>query len=399
MSAADGHGSRARPARILHVSHTGHRGGAELALARMLTAGPPWEAGLCCPPGGDAFDGLPGHGVAVEQRLPQLPVGGTRSRSPLLAARYLATLRAAARALRRSPLFDRADLVHANTAAAAIIAALARQGRPVPVVVHLRDLVTPESLGRFGYAAFTRLALPHAAGVIANSHTTLESATDRLPAGLPRAVLQSPSGLHSRVTEPHVRPEVRVIGMVGRLQRWKGQHVFLRAFADCFRGTDVRARLAGAPLFEEAAYAEELRLLAADLGIAEQVTFTGHVDDVAGFIDSVDVLVHASVKPEPLGQTVLQGLARAKSLIATEGGGPSEWIRSGVNGLLVPPDRPEALAAAMRKLAGSREMRWELAAGAARTAGILSDTECAMAHAAFFREVVASGRSAERGGR
>ncbi|BCJ58249.1 glycosyl transferase [Micromonospora endophytica] len=372
--------------RVLHVSHTGHRGGAELALARLLAAGPAWTAALCCPSSGDAFDGLTGCGITVEQRLPRLPVGGTRSRGPMLAARYLASLGTAARALRRSPLFGEADLIHANTAAAAIICALANRGRQVPLVVHLRDLVTPESMGRFGYLAFTRLALPHADGVIANSRTTLASAAERLPARVRRVVLQSPSGLRHRVTEPRVQAQVRAIGMVGRLQRWKGQHVFLRAFADAFRGTDVQAHLAGAPLFEEAAYERELRLLAVELGIADQVTFRGHVDDVPAFVDSMDVLVHASVRPEPLGQTVLQAMARAKPLVATEGGGPSEWIRSGHNGLLVRPDRSEDLSAALRRLVSSYEMRLRLAAGAAGTPGILSDAECTAAHAAFFQE-------------
>ncbi|SCF33533.1 Glycosyltransferase involved in cell wall bisynthesis [Micromonospora viridifaciens] len=398
MSAADQAGG-AEPMHVLHVSHTGHRGGAELALARLLATERSWTATLCCPPGGDAFDGLATQGVTVDQRLPRLPVGGTRSRSPMLAARYIAALRAAASTLRCSPWFGRADLIHANTAAAGIICALANRGRQVPLVVHLRDLVTPESMGRFGYTAFTRLALPHVDGVIANSQATLASAADRLPAGVRRVVLQSPSGLRHRVTEPQVRSQVRAIGMVGRLQRWKGQHVFLRAFADVFRGTDCRAYLAGAPLFEETAYEQELRLLAVDLGIADQVSFLGHVDDVPSFIDSVDVLVHASVRPEPLGQTVLQALAHAKPLIATEGGGPSEWIRSGVNGLLVPPDRPEELAAALRKLAGSRELRVELATGAAATPGILSDAACAMAHAAFFEAFAPAAGSIQREGR
>ncbi len=399
MSAADQAGGGAAPIRVLHVSHTGQRGGAELALARLLTTDPPWTAMLCCPPSGDAFGGLAGRGVTVEQRLPRLPVGGTRSRSPMLAARYLASLRAAASTLRRSPLFGVADLIHANTAAAAIICALASRGRQVPLVVHLRDLVTPESMGRFGYAAFTRLALPRVDGVIANSRTTLASAADRLPTRVRRAVLQSPSGLRHRVTEPHMRSEVRAVGMLGRLQRWKGQHVFLRAFAEAFRGTDVRAYLAGAPLFEEAAYEQELRALAVELAIADQVAFLGHVDDVPAFIDSMDVLVHASVRPEPLGQTVLQAMARAKPLIATEGGGPSEWIRSGINGLLVQPDRPEDLATALRKLAGSQEMRLALAAGAAGTPGILSDIECTTAHAVFFQEFSSAAGSTEKGRR
>ncbi|WP_422738577.1 glycosyltransferase [Micromonospora sp. WMMD729] len=373
-----------RVARIVHVSHTAHRGGAELALARLLTADPPWAAALVTPPEGDAFDELAAHGVTVDKRLPQLPVGGTRSRSPVLAARYLASIRAASGVLRDSELFRAADVIHANTAAAAIIAALANRGRPVPLVVHLRDLVSTESMGRLGHAAFTRLALPHAAGIVANSRTTLDSASGRLPSTARRVVLQSPTGLKDRVTRPWVRDEVRAVGMVGRLQHWKGQHVFLRAFADAFRGKAVRAYLAGAALFAEAAYEQQLRALAVELGIADQVVFLGHVDDVPAFVDSVDVLVHASIRPEPLGQSVLQGLARARPTVATEGGGPSEWIHDGVNGLLVAPDRPEALAAALRALAGSHQVRLDLATGAAATPGILSDAECAAAHATFF---------------
>ena len=129
-----------------------------------------------------------------------------------------------------------------------------------------------------------------------------------------------------------------------------------------------------------------MRHLAAQLGLSE-VVFLGHVDDIPGFLDSIDILVHASTNPEPLGQTVLQGLAYAKPIIATEGGGPSEWIDSGVNGLLVPPDQPDALAVALRELADSYELRTKLAAAAAQTKGILTDDECVAAHAEFFRAV------------
>ncbi|MFC0533236.1 glycosyltransferase [Phytohabitans kaempferiae] len=374
------------PPNVLHVSHTSHRGGAELALARLLAQEHEWRAGICAPPGGDAFDALPAHGVRVALDLPELPTGGTRSRSPALVARYLNGLRASARALRRGPLYREADVLHANTAAAGIICGLIGRRR-APLVVHVRDQVATESLGKFGLTAFTRLALGRADGVVANSRSTLESAEHWLAPDVPRTVIQSPIGVASRVTAARVRPEVATIGMVGRLQRWKGQHVFIEAFAREFRGTPVRAHLAGAPLFGESAYEEELRKLAARLGVAEQVRLLGHVDDIGGFLDSIDVLVHASTRPEPLGQTVIQGLAHGKPIVATEGGGPSEWIRTGFNGLLIPADQPEALGKAMREVADSAELRAKLASGAVHTDGIQTDRECMAAQAAFFTDV------------
>jgi glycosyltransferase involved in cell wall biosynthesis len=373
------------PLRIAHVSHTSQRGGAELALVRLLSAEPRWQARVCAAPGGDAFAGLAERGIPVRLDLPGLPGGGTRGRSPALAAKYLAALRSAARTLR--PLLRDADLVHANSAAAAIICALAGRRRPAPLVVHLRDLVEVESLGRFGFEAFTRIGLARADAVIANSHTTLRSAEGRLGPGVARIVLQSSSGIAGRVSVPAIGDRVRAVGLVARLQRWKGQHVFLEAFARVFAGTDVRARLAGSSLWGETDYEDELRALAARLGIAAQVDFLGHVEDVTGFIDSLDVLVHASTRPEPLGQSVLQSLARAKPVVAAEGGGPGEWIEHGVNGMLVPPGDAEALAAALRTLADSRDARARLAEGAARTPGLLTDDECADAHAAFFAGV------------
>ncbi|GAA5199115.1 hypothetical protein GCM10023322_73970 [Rugosimonospora acidiphila] len=402
-----------RALRVLHVDHTGYAGGAERALVRLLTAQREWRAALCAPrvegdgdlsggvPADDAFDRLAGHGVELDRDLPGLPGGGTRSSSPAFAARYYAALRACARALRRSPLFVGADVIHTNTAAAAIISALANRGRSVPLVVHLRDVVDTHSLGRAGFTAFTRLGLKHADGVIANARSTLESAEGLIPPNAAAAVIPSPIGIPHRVARPPVAGApgpVRAIGMVGRLQHARGQHILLYAFAHLFRGTGVRAYFAGAPTLGEAVYADDLRALAVRLGIAEQVTFFGHVEDLAGFLDSIDILVHAAIRPEPLGQSVLQGLACGKPIIATEGGGSSEWIRDGENGLLVAPDSPDALAAALRALAESGDLRARLAAAAARTAGVLADDECAARHAQFFLEIVrASGRTGRPG--
>jgi glycosyltransferase involved in cell wall biosynthesis len=378
--------SASRGPRVVHVSHTAHLGGAELALVRLLAQDPPWVPAICAPPAGDAFAPLDHEGVAVRRCLPHLPSGGTQSRNPVLAMRYLAAMGRGARALRREPLARQADVVHANTAAAAIMCALAGAASR-PLVVHLRDIATPESLGRFGLAAFTRIALPRADAVIANSRSTLDLVGDLLGPDVLRAVIASPIGLARPATAFGVRPAVGTVGMIGRLQRRKGQHVFLAAFARAFGGTAVRAHLAGAPLPGERTYVDQLRRQAGDLGIADQVTFLGHVEDTTGFLASLDILVHASILPEAMGQTVLQGLAHGLPLVATAGGGPSEWLRSGSNALVVEPADPDALAAAMTWLAGSYETRSRLAVAAAGTPGILTDAECTALHGEFFDRV------------
>ncbi len=371
---------------MAHVSHTAQPGGAELALTRLLRDAP-WQAAVCAPDAGDAFDHLAQQGIKVDRSMAPLPIGGTRKKSPLLAAKYLAALRRGAQSLAASQPFREAEVVHANTAAAAILCALAAKGRSVPLIVHLRDAVNAESLGRFGYEAFTRIALPRCDAVIANSRFTADSARGLTASRVPIEVIQSPSGVTRKVTAPTVRETVTSVVMVGRLMRWKGQHVFLRAFAEAFGGTEVKAYLAGAPLFGEAAYEAELRQLAGDLGIARQVVFLGHVSDVARLLESADIVVHASTREEPLGQTVIQGLAAAKPVVATEGGGPGELISSGVNGLLVPREDPAAMAAALRALAGSWQLRARLAAAAGQSESLLTDDECVAAHAAFFHKV------------
>ncbi|MGK5444565.1 glycosyltransferase family 4 protein [Micromonospora sp. URMC 105] len=337
------------------------------------------------------FARLAAREVPVASPQPPLPTGGTRTRSVARHFAYMLALGRHARALSNNKHFRDADLIHANTAAAAIIAAPAAAKHRIPMVVHIRDMVSPSALGRAGFEAFTKLALPKASGLIANSQATLSSALPFVPDALPRAVLQSPVGINSK-SIPTPVPEVRTIGMVGRLQHWKGQHVFLEAFALACGDAPMRAVIAGAPLFGETEYAEALQRLAARLGIEEKVDFLGHVEDVNALLDSLDVLVHASIRPEPMGQTVLQALAKAKPLIATEGGGPSEWLITGVNGLLVKPNDPMALADALVALVGSQDLRRRVSHGAAETR-LMTDAECAEAHKEFFRQVLSNSGS------
>ncbi len=182
--------------------------------------------------------------------------------------------------------------------------------------------------------------------------------------------------------------------MLARIDPWKGQHLLLEAFARVFRGRDVRLQFAGDAPFGHEAHVEHLRHRASELGIAAQVDFLGHVDDVETLLAGWDVAVQASTRPEPLGQNVLQYLASGRVVVAADEGGPAEWIVDGGNGLLVAPRDVDALAAALGRLDADDDLRRRLAIAAAATPGLLDDEAVTRAHAAFYEAVVRSRRGA-----
>jgi glycosyltransferase involved in cell wall biosynthesis len=150
------------------------------------------------------------------------------------------------------------------------------------------------------------------------------------------------------------------VGVIGRLAPWKGQDVFLRAFAEAFRGGDQEAWLIGSALFGEDEYADSLVPLAEELGIAGQVVWRGFQPNVESELAQLDVLVHCSITPEPFGQVVVEGMAAGLPVIAAAAGGPLEIITQDRDGLLTPPGDVQALASALRELAGDPGRRTRL---------------------------------------
>lgn len=382
-----------RPLRVLHLDHTTVGGGAEFALLRMLQADPVWSPYVLLAPTPD--------GLGVYEALPRrVPRGVSGVRQPAGASTGGARaalgvgLRVLAQAVatRLSRAYAGADLVDANTARAAAYGALAARWSRKPFVLHLRDLVDPGALGPSGHALMVRVVLPRADGVIANSRTTLESARPHLRPRAHAEVIPSASGLTlpdaAKAPAPAGDGRIRTVGMLARIDPWKGQHVLLEAFARAFGGRDVRLQLAGDAPFGHEGHLDELRRRAESLGVAGQVDFLGHVSDVGELLAGWDVAVQASTRTEPLGQNVLQYLAAGRPVIAVDDGGPAEWITDDVNGLLVPPRDVDALASALGRLDADAGLRARLATAAAATPGLLDDAAVARAHATFYERVV-----------
>jgi glycosyltransferase involved in cell wall biosynthesis len=160
-----------------------------------------------------------------------------------------------------------------------------------------------------------------------------------------------------------------LFGVFGRLQRWKGQDVFVEAAAEVARRCP-QARFAvvgGAEIGVETEFVAGLDRRVAELNLRGRFVFTGFRKDVARLMAGCDVVCHTSRVPEPFGLVVIEAMMLGRPVIATRGGGPSEIIDSDATGVLVQPDSPPALAAAMISLVDDAERRRSLGAnGAAR---------------------------------
>ena len=140
-----------------------------------------------------------------------------------------------------------------------------------------------------------------------------------------------------------------LVGIVARLQRWKGVHVYAEAMAAvCAEIPGARGVIVGGLHDLEPDYEPWLRNRIKELGMTEKIRMVGVQRNIPDWMQAMDVVVHASER-EPFGIVVVEAMSLGKPVVATLPGGPEEIITDGTDGRLVPWNRPDALAEAILK--------------------------------------------------
>lgn len=158
-------------------------------------------------------------------------------------------------------------------------------------------------------------------------------------------------------------PEHFVVANVGRLVRWKGQDVFLKAIHRL--ATDMpnlcSLIVGGADDNQNSrTYAQDLKKLVTEYGIEDKVVFTGFRSDAIQLMAAADLVVHSATNPEPFGRIIIEGMATGTPVIGADDGGVDDVITSGVNGLLVKPGDDQEMARAIKHLADNPDLRARL---------------------------------------
>lgn len=344
-------GGATRRPRVVVLDHVARLSGGEIALLRVLPAMEGVDLHVILAEPGPLADRLQEAGISVEV-LPLDPAArdarkgslgrtGASPRATLHTALYVLRL---ARRLRRL----RPDVVHTNSLKSGLYGGAAARLARVPVLWHLRDRVAEDYLPGPAVRLVRGSIGALADAVVANSGATLET----VPAGRRNRVREV---IPDSVTPPQLPQRggggrEPVFGMLGRIAPWKGQDLFLRAFAAAFPEGPERAVIVGMPLFGEEEFERDLHRLVGELGLEARVEFRGFREDVWSELAAMDVLVHASVIPEPFGQVVLEGMAAGLAVIAPDEGGPASIIDDGRTGRLFRSRDQRSLTAAMVEL-------------------------------------------------
>lgn len=247
-------------------------------------------------------------------------------------------------------LFRRArpDVVSTHSGRDTLLAGVAaRLVSPRPRIVRTRHLILPIT----SKASYTLLP-DH---VVAVSRAVRDYLVG---AGIPaQRVSVVPTGIDlarfdRNAVEPVLRRELGLpeetvlVGTIAILRKGKGHHHLLEAAAQVLAQT-TRAHFAFAG---DGPQLENLKRQAAQLGIERHVSFLGLRRDVPAVLASLDVFV-LPTRREALGTSFLEAQAMGVPVIGSRVGGVPETMIEGATGLLVPPEDPDALAAALLELA------------------------------------------------
>jgi glycosyltransferase involved in cell wall biosynthesis len=308
--------------------------------------------------------------VPVRRSLAATSLRGARSGVTELLTGLVAAV-PAIHAVRRTRRRSGAAIVHSNGNKTHLLSLGLRPGPAVHVVWHVRDFL----LDRAPERLLVRLANRRVAAVIANSravgarleHLGLHGRRLHVvPNGIDLDTF-TPAGARAALREQFGWPaDAPLVGMVGVLARWKGQHVFLAAAREiAARRPDARFVVVGAEIYRTRGHGDydaEIRGLVARWGLRDVVGLTGYRPDIPEVLRALDVVVHASVEPEPFGRVIIEALACGRPVVCTRGGGADEIVSdSPLEALQVPRADAPALARAVEALLAAPAVRCRLA--------------------------------------
>jgi glycosyltransferase involved in cell wall biosynthesis len=240
-------------------------------------------------------------------------------------------------------------LIHTDSSTETLYAGIAAKIMKVPLIWHIRARDGEWLLDRILTSLSTRMIL----------------VADALRARFQRIDHQQSPTIYNGIDleefdsfapSPSVRDEFSIpedavlLACIGRIEEKKGQEYLISAMK---HAANAKLLLAGRA---DETYLKRLRGLCEELGISDRVIFAGQRNDIPALLRSVDLLILPSLT-EAFSRVILEAMAAAKPVIATDTGGNAEAVIDGETGFLVPIKDTSALADKISNLINNKEKR------------------------------------------
>jgi glycosyltransferase involved in cell wall biosynthesis len=358
-----------------------------LFLARNLDLAQ-WRPIVVCPEEGDLTRTCHDTGIEVyvldQPRLwsTSVRLGKTRLPNPAAWIWNAWSISRTQRRLRNFLSESCADLVLTKGLPSHFLGALAARKLRIPCVWHVQDFISERTFGIYrGVFGWAARWLPQE--IIVDGHSIAEQ--------LPQSVRPKTTVIHNGVDTNVFRPDLDgatvrtelgipddhlVIGNLGRITPWKGQHYLIEAFAPIARdNSKVTLLLVGSPVFDNDAYQRRLLNTVSRLGLEGRVKLPGYRHDTAEVLSAMDVFAFTSVEKDTSPLALLSAMACGLPIVAFDIAGARELMAGNDQFLLVPVADVAELSSALSSVIADDDLRSCLAAAARKQAVAQFDVE------------------------
>lgn len=262
------------------------------------------------------------------------------------------------------------DIVYTNTSVI-FVGGISAKICKVKSVWHIREIIKSK-YERFIVSKIVNIFSDY---IIANSKATAEAISknkDKVKVVYNAIDIEKNSGLedidevYKEVAATIVKSNNKIkIGMAGRINRWKGQKLFVdMAKLVSEENDNVEFLIAGDVYKGEDYILDDLKGYILESGVKDKIGLLGQVDNMSNFYKKLDIFVLPSIQPEPFGLVVIEAMNNKLPVVATNHGGPVEIIDNNIDGFLVDYKDAREMAQVVNKLIKDKELRSYIAANA-----------------------------------
>ena len=262
------------------------------------------------------------------------------------------------------------DIVYTNTSVI-FVGGISAKICKVKSVWHIREIIKSK-YERFIVSKIVNIFSDY---IIANSKATAEAISknkDKVKVVYNAIDIEKNSDLkgidefYKEVAATIVKSNNKIkIGMAGRINRWKGQKLFVdMAKLVSEENDNVEFLIAGDVYKGEDYILDDLKGYILESGVKDKIGLLGQVDNMSNFYKKLDIFVLPSIQPEPFGLVVIEAMNNKLPVVATNHGGPVEIIDNNIDGFLVDYKDAREMAQVVNKLIKDKELRNYISANA-----------------------------------
>ncbi|MDA3905858.1 MAG: glycosyltransferase family 4 protein [Bacteroidales bacterium] len=262
------------------------------------------------------------------------------------------------------------DLVHSNTLAV-FLGAFYAKWKKIDHIWHVHEIIEkPQIINR----SYRFIVNALSTNVVFNSRAAYISLVKKniklkAKSSIIYNGVEKPNNLYSideindfKKNELKTPPANIIIGMVGRISRWKGQSFLLDAFDKLQKANEkVSLLIIGSPPPEQVFYLTRLKEEIAFRNLENKVHIIPFAPNIWKYWSCIDIAVVPSIEPEPFGLVAVEAMYAEKPVIASKHGGLLEIIKHNHSGLLFEPNNTNELHSALKLLVDKPDLRKSLA--------------------------------------